>query len=180
MLIFSYSVDAEFYERGYYMADFELDELDKSILDVIRNDARLSYSDIADIVGVSRVHVKNKMAKMEQNGVIKGYFTEICEDNTDNGIMFEMLFELEPENYDEIIHTLQESSIITDLHSITGNCKVLAIGYAKNSATLDTYARGLFKGLKGVTRLSWSTVLATYKKGGVIIESENDNRGDIT
>lgn len=177
MIIFPHGVDAEFNERGNCMAVFDLDELDKSILNVIRNDARLSYSDIAEKVGVSRVHVKNKMSKMEQNGVIKGYFTDICEENTDNGIMFEMLFELEPEQYDEIIYTLQKSSIITELHSITGNCKVLAIGYAKNSATLDTYARGLFKGLKGVTRLSWSTVLATYKKGGVIIEAESNTRG---
>lgn len=154
------------------MTNYELDELDKKILDIIRDNARLSYSDIADMVGFSRVHVKNRMLRMEQNGVIKGYHTDICENNPDNGILFQMYFEVEPEYYDTIVSTLVKSDIVTDLHSVTGESKLLAIGQAKNSATLDAYAKGLFKGLKGVKRISWNTVLSTYKKGGVVYESE--------
>ena len=45
-----------------------LDELDNNILSVIKKNARLSYSEIGERVGVSRVCVKNRMAVMEQKG----------------------------------------------------------------------------------------------------------------
>ena len=54
-----------------------LDALDKKILDVIKENARLSYSDIGAQVGISRVAVKNRMDILEKNGIIKGYYTAI-------------------------------------------------------------------------------------------------------
>ena len=42
-----------------------LDVLDNQILNVIKNNARMSYSDIGEKVGVSRVSVKKRMEAME-------------------------------------------------------------------------------------------------------------------
>ena len=41
-----------------------LDELDNKILETIKDNARLSYSEIGERVGVSRVCVKNRMAAL--------------------------------------------------------------------------------------------------------------------
>ena len=45
-----------------------LDKLDSRILEVIKDNARMSYSDIGDLVGLSRVAVKNRMEAMEKAG----------------------------------------------------------------------------------------------------------------
>ena len=45
-----------------------LDKLDHAILETIREHARMSYSDIGDKVGLSRVAVKNRMEAMEKQG----------------------------------------------------------------------------------------------------------------
>lgn len=42
-----------------------LDALDNKILEVIKEDARLSYSEIGSRVGLSRVAVKNRMEVLE-------------------------------------------------------------------------------------------------------------------
>ena len=49
-----------------------LDALDNKILDVLKKNARASFSEIGEIVGLSRVAVKNRMDVMEKNGIILG------------------------------------------------------------------------------------------------------------
>lgn len=59
-----------------------IDEIDEKILSVIKDDARMSYSDIAEKVGVTRVSVKNRMNLLQEKGIIQGYktnpFSEKC------------------------------------------------------------------------------------------------------
>ena len=50
-----------------------LDELDRKILDLLTQNARYSYSELGERLGVSRVAIKNRMDALEQRGVIEGY-----------------------------------------------------------------------------------------------------------
>ena len=55
-----------------------LDVLDNMILNVIKNNARMSYSEIGEKVGVSRVSVKKRMETMEQKTAVRDiYMTRI-------------------------------------------------------------------------------------------------------
>lgn len=50
-----------------------LDALDNKILEVLNENARATFSEIGELVGLSRVAVKNRMEIMEKNGIIQGY-----------------------------------------------------------------------------------------------------------
>ena len=50
-----------------------LDEVDRRILDLLREDARRPLSDIADRVNLTSAPVKRRIARMERDGVIEGY-----------------------------------------------------------------------------------------------------------
>ena len=54
-----------------------LDAYDNAILNLIKENARMSYSDIGKQVGLSRPAVKNRMDVLEEKGVIQGYQTII-------------------------------------------------------------------------------------------------------
>ena len=49
-----------------------LDALDQKIVSLLIENARMSYSDIAQQVGVSRVAVKMRVQALEKRGVIEG------------------------------------------------------------------------------------------------------------
>lgn len=51
----------------------KLDELDRRIIDVLRHDARLSSRAIARQLGVSAGTVGQRIARLEEQGVITGY-----------------------------------------------------------------------------------------------------------
>ncbi|MDL5362661.1 Lrp/AsnC family transcriptional regulator [Halalkalicoccus sp. NIPERK01] len=50
-----------------------MDELDREILDVLRRDARIPYTEIADRVGTSEGTVRNRVDRMLETGVIERF-----------------------------------------------------------------------------------------------------------
>lgn len=60
------------------MADNLLDEVDRGILFALQRDARdTTIADIADEVGVSASTVRNRIDRMEEKGIIEGYYPKI-------------------------------------------------------------------------------------------------------
>ena len=54
-----------------------LDETDWNILRELQRDARSSYKEIGDAVGMTRPAVRERILRLEENGVIAGYRAEI-------------------------------------------------------------------------------------------------------
>lgn len=50
-----------------------MDELDREILDVLRRDARTPYTEIAERVGTSEGTVRNRVERMNEDGVIERF-----------------------------------------------------------------------------------------------------------
>lgn len=54
-----------------------LDELDQKIVKLLIQNARMSYSDIGEKIGISRVAVRSRVQALEQKGIIEEYTTII-------------------------------------------------------------------------------------------------------
>ena len=59
------------------MDDSPLDDVDKQILHQLQGNARNNVTDIANEVGVSGNTVRNRMERLEEKGIIKGYSVDI-------------------------------------------------------------------------------------------------------
>ncbi len=58
-----------------------MDEKDKQILKLIRGNARMSYQEIGNALGMSRVAAKKRIKKLEDDGIIRQYNTYIMRDD---------------------------------------------------------------------------------------------------
>ncbi len=58
-----------------------MDETDKKILNMIKGNARMSYQEIGNELGISRVAAKKRVDKLEKAGIIRGYNTYIKRDD---------------------------------------------------------------------------------------------------
>ena len=65
-----------------------LDNLDNIIVNLLLEDGRMSYSDIAEKVGLSRTAVKNRIKSLEESGIIKGYKAVINPENAPEMMTF--------------------------------------------------------------------------------------------
>ena len=146
-----------------------LDEIDRRILDLIRDNARLRYSEIGQMVGISRVSVRNRMEQMEKSGVIRGYRTVMDQTMVPQGSRFFLDLETDPEKYEDILERLAASSLLRRIYGISGQSRIHAEGFAPNQSQLNFFANNLLRTAKGIRSIRWSTVIATYKDmdGGV-------------
>ena len=146
-----------------------LDELDNKILAVIKDNARLSYSEIGEKVGVSRVCVKNRMASLEQKGVIRGYQTIInAAAAAADGVRFFLDAEVWHDHFEDALAALSAEKSVREVYITTGDDHVHAVGITTNHANLKVMANRLYSG-KFFKKISWQTVLSTVKDvdGGV-------------
>ena len=146
-----------------------IDEIDNKILEVLNDNARLGYTEIGKAIGLSRVAVRNRVENMEKKGIIKGYKTLIDTTSSPGGTKFFVDIETSPEFYESIAVTLSKDSRIRQIYSMTGACKIHAVGFAPTSADVGYFARNLYRNTKGVRRLEWNIVAATLMDvdGGV-------------
>lgn len=146
-----------------------LDELDNKILETIKNDARLSYSEIGEKVGVSRVCVKNRMAALEQKGVIKGYKTVIDSDAaTKEGIKFFLDAEVWHDQFENALAAICSEKCIREVYTTTGDNHVHCVGFTNYRENLSTMVNRLYRE-SSVKRVSFHVILSTVKDvdGGV-------------
>ena len=156
-----------------------LDALDNKILTILEDNARATYSEIGEMVGLSRVAVKNRMENLERKGIIQGYKTVINPTKVPQGIEFVIDVEAIPELYKDVVHVLGTDKFLRKVYTTTGDCRLHAIGFAPNATTLESHVNHLFLKTKGIRRLSWHLLLTTIKDadGGVeyVRYQESDN-----
>jgi len=104
-----------------------LGEKDNLIISLLQKNARLSYSDIGDHVGLSRVAVKNRITALEKQGIIKGYHAEIDASVLPTAISFYTYVETKPEAYEEITEYICSLPEAKSVFHTTGSCSIIAL-----------------------------------------------------
>lgn len=54
-----------------------MDGIDEKLLDMLKGNARMTYQEMGDALGMTRVAAKKRVKKLEEEGIIRGYNTTI-------------------------------------------------------------------------------------------------------
>ena len=141
-----------------------MDKIDHAILEIIKDNARMSYSEIGKAVGLSRVAVKKRMDTMEESGAIRGYRAVIDEEKVLEGIRYTIDIEVIPEHYREVVKVLRADRKLEEIYSTTGDCRIHCIGRSANPTTMDAHVNYLFNHTKGIRKISWHILLSDLRK----------------
>lgn len=140
-----------------------LDKLDQKILRLLVENARMSYSEIGERVGVSRVAVKARIQALEQRGVIEEY-TAIINPQKINGAV-SCYFELEfsPETFAQAASLLKENETVTQIYRVTGKNKLHVHAVAASGEEMERLIREVIDPLPGMTECSCNMILSRIK-----------------
>ena len=97
-----------------------LDELDQKIIQLLVKNARMSYSDIGEKIGISRVAVKARIQALENKGIIEEYTTIINPQKISGAVSCYFEIETKPDYFKEVTDILNKSSIVTQIYRVTG------------------------------------------------------------
>lgn len=147
-----------------------LDGIDNKILNLLLDNGRMSYSEIGDIVGLSRTSVKNRITELEEQGIISGYKAIISPQKAPEMMTFIMNVETQAEHFETAKYKLKEAKETVTIVQTTGNCHLTIICMASSVAEMRTFVNKAYKEIEGITSINAHAVLDIIK-GSIIPET---------
>lgn len=115
----------------------QMDEVTKRILNILEQDARTSYTEIAKQLGVSETTVRNKVKTLMKKGVLKGFTVRTCPEKLGKAITAMVGVDIGGETTPEITNKLANIKEVSDLYVITGEFDLLLRVICENISRLD-------------------------------------------
>ncbi len=114
-----------------------MDRFDYVILDQLQENGKLSITELGRIIGLSTTATKERVKKLENEGVIKGYSAII--DSSKVGIDLAAFITVPVGDLEikEMANKLSAIKEIVECHKVTGNTCFLVKVKARNSAHLE-------------------------------------------
>jgi Lrp/AsnC family leucine-responsive transcriptional regulator len=140
-----------------------INEIDKQILNIIQTDARISNAEIARQVGLAPSAVLERVRKLEERGVIRGYVTEI--DAVEAGFGLTAFVAVRThECCSETDKFLAEIPEVLEVHDVAGEDSYLLKVRVKNTEGLSRLLRERLKNVPNVASTKTTVVLQTIKE----------------
>ncbi|MBL3656047.1 Lrp/AsnC ligand binding domain-containing protein [Fulvivirga sediminis] len=134
-------------------ANYEIDNVDLKILEILLKNAKKPYTEVAKQVFVSGGTVHVRMKKLEDMGVVEGTTLKI--DYTKLGYditAFIGIFLSKSELYDQVIAALKQIPEIINVHYTTGNYSMFAKIYCKDTQHLKDVLHDKIQRVEGIVR----------------------------
>ena len=116
------------------MAHHNLDRLDKKILKLISEDARIPFLEVARVCNVSGAAIHQRIQKLSATGVLKG--SQFIMDPEKIGYetcAYVGLYLKNPEKFDEVVENLKKIPEVVECHYTTGGFDMFIKIYALNN-----------------------------------------------
>ena len=102
-----------------------MNDTDSQILGLLRDNARMSITDLAHKIRVSRATVQKRIEYMEMNGIIMGYTIRIKPSANQNTIRAWMNIMVEGTQTRAVVKALRLDSAVQTLHTTNGKWDLL-------------------------------------------------------
>ena len=140
----------------------KLDEKDKKILQLLKRNARLPIAEIAREVHLARTTVQERIARLQQKNIIKGY-TTIVSNAADEPHALQVLVRLKVDTkcFDKIVTQLHAFSEVTRCAAISGSADLLVELSVANVEALEQCLAKIGT-LSGITETDSNIILNTF------------------
>lgn len=142
-----------------------MDSIDSKIISLLSDQGRLTWADLALNLGLSRPAVAERVKKLEERGVIKGYAALVDAKSVGVDITAYVFIILkhyrQKEEFLAVINTLDE---VMECHHVAGDEDFILKLRCKCISDLDTLICDQIKGIEVVDKTKTTIVLNTDKE----------------
>lgn len=140
-----------------------LDEIDKMILSALHSNSRISYTDLAKKVNLSRVAVQARVQAMMEDGLLEKFTIVINPEKL--GIRVSAFFnvEVEPQYLMKVAEELANEPCVTSLYHMTGPSKLHMHGLFASNREMEQFLQEKLYPLPGITSVETQILIKRYK-----------------
>ena len=143
-----------------------LDTIDKKILRLLQQNARLTNKVLATKLGLSITPVFERVRKLEKRGLIKKYVAILDQEKLDRGMIVFMHIKMQSHNHDSIIKLMKEVNNfdeVMECYHLTGETDFLLKVLVPNMRAYEDFVLGKFTKVSGIGNINSSIVMREVK-----------------
>jgi Lrp/AsnC family leucine-responsive transcriptional regulator len=141
-----------------------LDSIDLRILALLEKDGRTHRNDLAEAVGLSLPAVSDRLRKLEESGIIRGYTVLLDAKKLGKDITAFITVVIDsPKHYQKFLEHAGATDAILECHAITGEGSHLVKVRTENTTSLEKLLAKI-QAWAGVTGTRTQLVLSTSKE----------------
>jgi DNA-binding Lrp family transcriptional regulator len=139
-----------------------MDDLDRQLIGLLRSNARLPAATIARTLRVARGTVQNRIARLEQDGMIVGYTVRLAAPDDARRITALTMIAVDGNNVEKVLRSLRGDASVSALHTTNGRWDIIA---ELRADTLEEFDRVLsrIRRIEGVANSETNLLLSTHK-----------------
>ena len=118
-----------------------IDELDKAILNALNKNARMSFRQVAKKLRISPTTLHNKVKKLENSGVIKGYIPLIDTESVGYNLMAIVGLRVNQEKDIAVQEAISNLPQVGAIYEVTGDWDLILICYFKGRNDLTNFLK---------------------------------------
>lgn len=141
----------------------KLDETDRRLLDILSEDGRISYVDLAEKLGLSRVAVRERMRQLKEKGVIEKYSVVINSEKVGKGVSAFFEVDCEPTALVEVAQQLADNPRVASCYQMTGPSTLHMHVLVEDFEKLEQFINEELYALEGITRVESHILLRRFK-----------------
>lgn len=139
-----------------------MDDLDRQLIALLRDDARSTVASLAKKLGVARGTVQNRVAKLEREGTIVGYTVRLKPESEAQRIRAVMTIAVEGNRTQAVLRLLRGEPGVVALHSTNGRWDFVAELSVNSLQEFDRLIARISL-YEGVSKSETNLLLTSYK-----------------
>jgi DNA-binding Lrp family transcriptional regulator len=140
-----------------------MDEMDQKLLGILQKEGRISFRELAQQLDVSSQTISDRITKLKEKGVIKQFAVIVDQPKIGYPITFVVELDVELQNMEKIQNHLAEYPELYEVHVVTGEHDILALGMARDIMHMYDIIEEKISKIKGVKATKTSISLKRVK-----------------
>lgn len=155
----------------------------KTLVDLLRENARLSNEQLAAILGVSPEAVAAEIKRLEEQGIIIGYSAIVDEEKYDKNAVTALIeLRVSPKvkcGYDDVAKEIAQYEEVDTVWLMSGGFDLAVIVRGKSLRDIALFVSERLAALNGILSTSTHFILQRYKEKGVNFSGEEADERSI-
>ena len=159
--------------------------MNKKILKLIEQDAKIEVKDIATITGIAESEVKAEIQAMENDGIIRGYKGVIDWERVDSDTVSAIIeLKVTPTaglGFEEIAARIAKYPAVESVYLMSGACDILVTVKGRTFREVSDFLAKELALIDSVTSTATQFIMRKYKEFGVeLVDNGGDERGNFS
>jgi len=152
----------------------------KEILSLLENDCRLSYEDLASMLGLNAEEVKKEIEALEEEKIIVGYRAIVNWEKVENELVSALIdVKITPQRdvgFDQIARNIYRFNEVKSVFLMSGDYDLSVQVEGKTLKEVAHFVAEKLASMDNVQSTATHFVLKKYKEAGVILEEEGQDK----